>query len=92
MYFQNEINYSKCSGHVTDNIMSFWSWKALSGRTLLSCKFSLPWHEASTLYSPLPSLPTFSLMFMAFKFSMPDVNWLFLNAPQNQNLKYAICF
>ena len=23
---------------------------------------------------------------------MTDVNWLFLDAPQNQNLKYAICF
>ena len=23
---------------------------------------------------------------------MPDVNWLFLNAPHNQNLKYAISF
>ena len=23
---------------------------------------------------------------------MPDVNWLFLDAPQNQNLKYTICF
>ena len=22
---------------------------------------------------------------------MPDVNWLFLNAPHNLNLKYAIC-
>ena len=23
---------------------------------------------------------------------MTDVNWLFLDAPHNQNLKYAICF
>ena len=23
---------------------------------------------------------------------MPNVNWLFLNAPHNQNLKHAICF
>ena len=23
---------------------------------------------------------------------MPDVNWLFLDAPHNQNLKSAICF
>ena len=72
MYFKNELKYSKRSDHVTDDVMSlFWSRKNLSGRTLLSCKFSLPCDETSTLYSPRPSFPTFSLMFIAplnFKF------------------------
>ena len=36
----------------------------MSGRTLLSCKFSLLCDETSTLYSPWPSLPNFSLMFI----------------------------
>ena len=68
MYFKNEfeLKYSKRSDHVTDDAMSlFWSGKKLSGRTLLSCKFSLPCDETSTLYSPRPRFPTFSLMFIA---------------------------
>ena len=66
MYFKNELKYSKRSDHVTDDVMSlFWSREKLSGRTLLSCKFSLPCDETSTLYSPRPSFPTFSLMFIA---------------------------
>ena len=53
---------------MTDDVMSivFGNEKNLSGRTLLS----LPC-ETSTLYSPRPSFPTFSLMFIAplnFKF------------------------
>ena len=50
--------------------------------------------EKLTLYSPQPSLPTVSLMFItALTFvKMPDVNWLFLNAPHIQNFKYAILF
>ena len=74
---------------VTDHVMSlFWSWKKISGKTLLSRKFSLPCDERFTLYSPRPSLATFSLMFI----TSLNFNWLFLNAPHNQNLKYAICF
>ena len=66
MYFKNELKYSELSDHVTDDVMSFFRlWKKLSGRTLLSCKFSLPCDETSTLYSPWPSFPTFSLMFIA---------------------------
>ena len=42
-------------------LLKHWSW---SGTTLLSCKFSLPWDKRLTLYSPRPSLPTFSLMFI----------------------------
>ena len=65
MYFKNELKYSKRSDHVTDDVMSlFWSWKKLSVRTLLSCKFSLPCDETSTLHSPRLSVPTFSLMFI----------------------------
>ena len=63
MYFRNELKYSKRSDHVTDDVTSlFWPWEKLSGRTLLSCKCSLPCDETSIIYSPRPSLPTFSLM------------------------------
>ena len=63
-YFKNELKHSQRFDHVTDDVMSlFWSWKKLSDRTLLFCKFSLPCDKRSTLYSPRPSLPTFSLMF-----------------------------
>ena len=66
MYFQNEQKSSKRSGHVTDDVMSlFWSLKKLTGRTLLSCKFSLPFDATPTLYSSRPSLPTFQLLFIA---------------------------
>ena len=41
-YLKNELKHSKRLDHVTDDVMSFFrSWKKLSGRTLLSCKFSL---------------------------------------------------
>ena len=64
MYFKNERKYSKRSDQVTDDVESlFWSWEKLSGGTLVSCKFSLPCDETSIIYSPRPSLPTFSLMF-----------------------------
>ena len=54
-----KIKYSKRSDHVTDDVMSlFWSLQKLSGRALLSYKFSLPCDKTSTLYSPQPSLPT----------------------------------
>ena len=43
MYFKNELKYSKRSRHVTDVVMPlFWLLQKLSGRTLLSYKFSLP--------------------------------------------------
>ena len=92
MYFKNELKYSKCSDHVTDDVVSFfWTWKILSGRTLVSCKFSLPCDETSTLYSPRPSLPTFSLMFITpLNFKAGRKLVFFLNAQHNQNLKYAI--
>ena len=65
MYFNQELKDSKRSGHVTDDVMSlFCVVKKLPGRKLLSCKFSLSCDETSTLYSPRPSLPTFSLMFI----------------------------
>ena len=90
MYFKNELKYSKRSDHVADDVMSlFWSRKNFSGRTLLSCKFSLPCDETSTLYSPRPS---FAHVHCPLKSVIPDVNWLFLNAPHSQNLKYAILF
>ena len=94
MYLKNELKYSKRSDHVTDDVMSlFCSRKNLSGRTLLSCKFSLPCDETSTLYSPRPSFPTFSLMFIApLILNSGRKLRLFLNAPHNQNLKYAILF
>ena len=60
-----KLKYSKRSDHMTDDVMSlFWSLQKLSGRALLSYKFSLPCDKTSTLYSPRPSLPTFSLMFI----------------------------
>ena len=65
MCFKNELKYSKRSRHVTDVVMPlFWLLQKLSGRTLLSYKFSLPCDKKSTLYSPQPSFPTFSLMFI----------------------------
>ena len=65
MYFRNKLKYSKRSDHVTDDVMSlFWSREKVSGRTLLSRKFSLPCDKRLTIYSPWPSLPTFSLMFI----------------------------
>ena len=65
MYFKETLKYSKHSDHVTDDAMSlFWSLQKLSGRALLSYKFSLPCDKTSTLYSSRPSLPTFSLMFI----------------------------
>ena len=70
MYCRNELKYSKRSDHVTDDVTSlFWPWEKLSGRTLLPCKCSLPYDETSIIYSPRPSLPTFSLMsFSPLKF------------------------
>ena len=63
IYFKNKLKYSKRSDHGTDDVMSlFWSGEKLSGRTLLSCKFSLRCDETSILHSPWPSLPTYSLM------------------------------
>ena len=51
--------------HVTDEVMPlFWSLQTLSGRTLLCYNFSLPCDKKSTLHSPQPSFPTFSLMFI----------------------------
>ena len=40
--FKKELKHSQRFDHVTDDVMSlFWSWKKLSDRTLLFCKFSL---------------------------------------------------
>ena len=64
MYFKQELKYSKRSGHVTQHHVTLLVVKKLSGRTLLLCKFSLPCDETSTLYSPQPSLQTFSPMFI----------------------------
>ena len=58
-------SHSKRFDHVTDGVMSpFWSWKKLSGRSLLSRKFSLPCDKRLPLHSPRHSLPTFSLMYI----------------------------
>ena len=60
---KNKLTHSKRFDHVTYDVMSlFWSWNKLSGKTLLYRKFSLPSDKRLTLYSPRPSLPTFSLM------------------------------
>ena len=92
-YFKNKLKHSKRFDHVTDDVLSlFWSWKKLSGRTLLSRKFSLPCDKRLTLYSSRLSLPTFLFMFttrLNFKcrtstgyFSMPhtktQICYLFL--------------
>ena len=71
-YFKTKLKYSKRFDHVTDDVMSlYWSRKKLSGITLLSGKFSLPCDKRLTLYSPRPSLPTFTLMFITpLKFLM----------------------
>ena len=64
-YFKNTLKHSKHFDRVTGDVMSlFWWWEKLSGRTLLCHKFSLSCDKRLTLYSPLPSLPTFSLMFI----------------------------
>ena len=42
----------------------FFGHEKISSRTLLSRKFSLPCDRSFTLYSPRPSLPTISLMFI----------------------------
>ena len=64
-YFKNKLKHSKRFDHVTDDVLSlFWSWKKLSGKTLLSRKFSLPCDKRLTLYSSRPSLPTFLFMFI----------------------------
>ena len=64
--FKTELKHSKRFDHVTDDLMSlFWLGKKLSGRTLLSRKFSLPCDKRLTLYNPRPVLPTFTLMFIA---------------------------
>ena len=60
---KNKLTHSKRFDHVIYDVMSlFWSWNKLSGKTLLYRKFSLPSDKGLTLYSPRPSLPTFSLM------------------------------
>ena len=65
MYFKTNLNIQNALiTWLMTSSPSFGQKKKLSGRTLLSCKFSLPCDETSTLYSPRPSLPTFSLMFI----------------------------
>ena len=65
MYFNQELKDSKRSGHVTDDVMSlFWSLKNYQVENYFPANFSLSCDETSTLYSPRPSLPTFSLMFI----------------------------
>ena len=64
VYFKKELKHSKRFVHVTDDVMSLLVMKKFSGRTLPSCKFSLPCDKRLTLYSPRPSFPTFSLMFI----------------------------
>ena len=55
----------KLKDHVTDDFMSLvWSRKKLSGRTLLYRKFSLSSDKGLNLYSPRPSVPTLSLLFI----------------------------
>ena len=62
-YFKSKLTHSKRFDRVTDEVMSlFWSWNKLSGKTLLSRKFSLPCDKRLTLYCPRPNLPTFSLI------------------------------
>ena len=64
-YLKTKLKHLKRFGHVTDDVMSlYWSRKKLSGITLLSGKFSLPCDKRLTLYSPRPSLPTFTLLFI----------------------------
>ena len=62
-------------------------------KTLLSCKFSLPYDKkVHSLQPSAQSTDFFAHVHYPLKFKMPDVNWLFLNAPHNWNLKYAIYF
>ena len=61
-YFKNELKHSKRFDHVTDDVMSlFWSWKNYQVEHYFPanflCRVIKGW-----LYSPRPSLPTFSLM------------------------------
>ena len=62
MFFKSELKYSKGYGHVTDDVISlFLSSKKLSGKTLLRCKFSLPfvetYHRPSTVLGLVSFIP-----------------------------------
>ena len=56
---KNELKRLKGFDHVTDDVT-----KNYPVEPLLSRKFSLPCDKRLTLYSPWPSLPTFSLIFI----------------------------
>ena len=53
MFFKSELKYSKRYGHVTDDVISlFLLSKKLSGKTLLRCKFLLPFVEKIDFLQP----------------------------------------